>query len=203
MIEQTFSARRCRDTRKPREGECPETVFYRCRICGALFLATTGRGEEEEAAGSPRAAVPLAETVGREIICCGQKAERLVPASPESAGDSLKLSYEITGGYNDNAVKVYWRAAAPQYKPEWMYLRTFTGGYLKYIRDTKRSPLVFALADTDAFAYCDEDPCLECVFRCKRGFVIYVYGSETGLIAVLLDKMNAQWQSASGKSGKD
>lgn len=201
MIEQTFSARRCRDTRKPREKECPETVFYRCRACGALFLVTTG-GEAQEQTEGPEAADSPAGTGGREIICCGQRAEKLVPASPESSGDFLKLSYEITGGYNDNAVKVYWRAAAPQYKPEWMYLRTFTGGYLKYIRDTKRSPLVFALADTDAFAYCDEDPCLECVFRCKRGFVIYVYGSETGLIAVPLDKMNAQWQSASGKGGK-
>ena len=59
----------------------------------------------------------------------------------------------------------------------------------------KRPPMVFALADTDAFAYCDEDPCLECVFRCKRGFIIYVFDERAGLIEVPLDKMNAQWQS--------
>ena len=201
MIEQTFSARRCRDTRKPREKECPDVVFYRCKVCGALFPMTGGQKEENEPDIQEGTNLPN-QADSREIICCGQKAERLVPVKQESANDSLKLSYQITGGYNDNAVKVSWRAVDLKYKPEWMYLKTFTGGYLKYIRDTKRSPLVFALADTDAFAYCDEDPCLECVFRCKRGFVIYVYGKETGLIEIPLDKMNAQWQSASEK-GKE
>jgi hypothetical protein len=83
--------------------------------------------------------------------------------------------------------------------PEWIYLKTFTGGYLKYVMEGKHSPMVFALADTDAFCYCDEDPCLECVFRCKRGFIIYVYDRQTGLVAVPLDKMNAQWQSGANK----
>lgn len=178
MIEQTFSARRCRDTRKPRAGECPDVAFYRCSQCGALFPVTGGQTLED-----------------KEIICCGQKAERLIPVTPESVSDSLKVSYQITGGYNDNAVKVSWRASVPGRAPEWIYLKTFTGGYLKYVAETKRSPMVFALADTDAFAYCDEDPCLECVFRCKRGFIIYVYGRETGLIELPLDKMNAQWQT--------
>lgn len=200
MIEQTFSARRCRDTRKPREMECPDVVFYRCKACGALFPVTGGRSEGDRPAirDIQEGTDPVHGADSREIICCGQKAERLAPASPESAKDSLQVSYQITGGYNDNAVRVSWKAGAPRYKPEWMYLKTFTGGYLKYIRDTKSSPLVFALADTDAFAYCDEDPCLECVFRCKRGFVIYVYGKETGLMEIPLDKMNAQWQSGAG-----
>jgi len=201
MTEQTFSARRCRDTRKPREKECPDVVFYRCNVCGALFPVTMGWAEGDRP-DIREETNPAGAQEGRKITCCGQNAERLVPVSPESAGDSLKVSYQITGGYNDNAVKVYWKAGDPKYKPQWMYLKTFTGGYLKYIRAAKRSPLVFALADTDAFAYCDEDPCLECVFRCKRGFVIYVYGKETGLMEVPLDKMNAQWQTASGKNAK-
>lgn len=187
MIEQTFSARRCRDTRKPREKECPDVTFYRCSVCGALFAVTQGRKKENMDS--------LAAADQKEVICCGQRAEGLVSALPETAEDFLKITYQIVGGYNDNAVKVSWTVRDPAYQPEWVYLKTFTGGYLKYIRDTKRSPLVFALADTDAFAYCDEDPCLECVFRCKRGFVIYVYGEKTGLIEIPLDKMNAQWQS--------
>lgn len=178
MGEQVFSARRCRDTRKPRAGECPDVVFYRCRSCGALFPVTGGQKLDD-----------------KKIICCGEEAARLIPVAPETVSDSLKVSYQITGGYNDNAVKVSWRAASPSRAPEWIYLKTFTGGYLKYVSDTKRSPMVFALADTDAFAYCDEDPCLECVFRCKRGFIIYVYEERTGLIELPLDKMNAQWQS--------
>lgn len=197
MIEQTFSARRCRDTRKPREKECPDVIFYQCGVCGSLFPVTGGRSKPEEEIGMASAAD------NREIICCGQKAERLVPVSAESAGNRLKVEYQITGGYNDNAVKVSWKAESSRYEPRWMYLKTFTGGYLKYIGDRKRSPMVFALADTDAFAYCDEDPCLECVFRCKRGFVIYVYGRETGLMEIPLDKMNAQWQSGAEKREKE
>lgn len=186
MSEQVFSQRRCRDTRKPRAGECPEVVFYRCSGCGTLFPVTGGSVLEE-----------------KEIVCCGQRARRLTPLTQENAGNSLKITYQITGGYNDNAVRVSWKALSAKDKPEWIYLKTFTGGYLKYVSDTKRSPMVFALADTDAFAYCDEDPCLECVFRCKRGFVIYVYGKQAGLIEVPLDKMNAHWQSGAGREPDD
>ncbi len=184
MIEQKFSARRCRDARKPRESQCPDVTFYRCEACGALFPVTGGQEGAKDS---------------KEIICCGKQAKRLVPVSLESAKDSLEVSYQITGGYNDNAVKVSWKAKGKDAGPEWIYLKTFTGGYLKYVDAAKRPPMVFALADTDAFAYCDEDPCLECVFRCKRGFMIYVYGKESGLICVPLDKMNAQWQSGAEK----
>lgn len=177
-MEQIFSARRCRDARKPRAGDCPDVVFYRCPVCGSLFPVTGGLALEE-----------------KEITCCGKRAERLLPAQPETVSHLIKVSYQIVGGYNDNAVRVSWRMVSGGKPPEWIYLKTFTGGYLKYVSDTKRSPMVFALADTDAFAYCDEDPCLECVFRCKRGFIVYVYGKEMGLIELPLDKMNAQWQS--------
>lgn len=182
MIEQKFGPRRCRDTRKPREYECPDVVFYRCEVCGALFPVTGGQALEE-----------------KEIQCCGKRAVRLIPKGQEEVKDRIRVDYQITGGYNDNAVRVSWKMESFKMHPEWIYLKTFTGGYLKYINDTKRSPLVFALADTDAFAYCDEDPCLECVFRCKRGFIIYVYEKEAGLIQVPLDKMNAQWQTGAKK----
>lgn len=178
MIEQTFGPRRCRDTRKPLASACPDVVFYRCRECGALYPVTGGTNLED-----------------KEIRCCGKMAEKLEPRDADSVRDMMDVTYQIVGGYNDNAVKVAWKTGSFKRHPEWMYLKTFTGGYLKYVTDTKRSPMVFALADTDAFAYCDEDPCLECVFRCKRGFIIYVYDEETGLIEIPLDKMNAQWQT--------
>lgn len=178
MIEQKFGSRRCRDTRKPLESQCPEVVFYRCNICGSLFPVTGGQALEE-----------------KNIQCCGESARRLIPVEPDRVKDQVILSYQITGGYNDNAVRVSWKATEPEYEPQWIYLKTFTGGYLKYKMDEKRSPMVFALADTDAFCYCDEDPCLECVFRCKRGFVVYGYCGEAGLIELPLDKMTAHWQT--------
>lgn len=178
MIEQKFGPRRCRDTRKPLASQCPEAVFYRCKSCKGLFTATGGLAAED-----------------KKILCCGEEAERLVPADAGVAREFLELSYQITGGYNDNAVKVSWKAKGQEYVPQWIYLKTFTGGYLKYLTREKRSPMVFALADTDAFCYCDEDPCLECVFRCKRGFMVYAYSEGTGLLEMPLDKMTAHWQT--------
>lgn len=200
MAEQRFSARRCRDTRKPMAGQCPDTRFFLCRCCGAVFTVM----EEKRTEGDPRQAsekgseqtLEKSLEQGRQILCCGRSAEPLIPS--EEAAEAMGLSYEITGGYNDNAVRVYWKPPAKgvsSSKPRWIYLKTFTGGYLKYTGEQKKPPMVFALADTDAFAYCDEDPCLECVFRCKRGFVLYGYSEEAGLAELPLDKMHAQWQT--------
>ena len=52
------------------------------------------------------------------------------------------------------------------------------------------------MADEDAFAYCDKDPCVECTFRCKRGMEIYAYVENIGLIVLPLDRM-----VASGSAG--
>lgn len=178
MIEQEFGPRRCRDSRKPLASQCPDVVFYRCKECGALYPVTGGTSLED-----------------KKIMCCQMMAERLIPQDAAITTDKLKVTYKITGGYNDNAVRVSWSAVSKEFNPEWIYLKTFTGGYLKYVAEGKRSPMVFALADTDAFAYCDEDPCLECVFRCKRGFIVYVYSKSAGLLELPIDKMTAQWQS--------
>ncbi len=195
MAEQKFGPRRCRDTRKPPADQCPDVVFYRCGECGALYVVTKGNNGKD-----------------RKTECCERMAELLLPVNGivdsgqsqdftvQSSVSNL-ITYEITGGYNDNAVRVFWKNGRPELKPEWIYLKTFTGGYLKYVMDGKRAPMVFALADTDAFAYCDEEVCLECVFRCKRGFVIYAYFKESGLVEIPIDKMTAYWQSE-GKEGK-
>lgn len=80
-----------------------------------------------------------------------KKAERLVPGEADSVRDVMDITYQITGGYNDNAVRVSWKMKPYGRHPEWIYLKTFTGGYLKYVMEGKHSPMVFALADTDAF----------------------------------------------------
>jgi len=182
MIDQKFGSKRCRDTRKPPANQCPDVTFYQCQECGGLSFIT-GEAAKKEV----------------EFICCQKKAKHLIPLDLDSCNKDIELNYKITGGYNDNAVEVSWNHFGSFDPPEWVYLKTFTGGYLKYINKTKRPPLVFSLADTDAFAYCDESPCLECVFRCKRGFVLYAYFRQIGLIAVALDKMTAQWQSDAKK----
>lgn len=179
MPKQTFSARRCRDGRKPLWQTTPDVTFYQCEKCGALYPITT-YGDE---AGKQI-----------EISCCGEKLQPLIPQDYDEEkglpGD-VKLSYRIVGGFNDNAIRVEWKPF--KWKPKWIYLKTFVGGYLKYVKEGKKSPLVFALADTDAFCYCDRNPCVECTYRCKRGFILYYYGEDIGLVQIPIDKMDPYW----------
>jgi len=105
----------------------------------------------------------------------------------------VNVDYQIVGGHNQNAVQVFWETNQPLDKPEWILLKTFSGGYIKYVTSKKQPPMVFPLADEDAYVYCDESPCLQCVFRCKRGFIIYVYIKSRGLLEVPLDKMSARY----------
>ena len=107
--------------------------------------------------------------------------------------DEVSIDYKIIGGYNENVVEVFWKIKDKGISIEWIYLRTFTGGQLKYLVNPKKTSFVFALADEDAYVYCDEDPCLECVFQCKRGFEIYAYIKERGLIRIPLERMHAIW----------
>lgn len=175
MSIQEFGPRRTRATSKPLVS-CPEAVFYRCCVCGRVMLPI---GHDAEA-GS--------------FVCCGAGAEVLKSRHQEDVKELLKLDYKITGGYNDNAVSVSFKETDRESRPEWFYLKTFTGGYLRFVSAQKHSPMIFPLADEDAYVYCDEDPCLECTFRCKRGFVIYCYSKKTGLIEVPLDRMTAKLQ---------
>lgn len=176
MSEQVYGPRRSRVTRKP-SVQCPDVVFYRCGICG-MICQRMGRGQTEP-----------------HMVCCGKGMERLIPIPADTARDQgVDITYRIVGGYNDNAVRVSWKTEQG-YVLEWLYLKTYTGGYMKYMTANKRPPLVFALADEDGFAYCDEDPCLECTFWCKRGFIIYGYADGLGLVEAPLDKASPYWQS--------
>lgn len=175
MLSQEFGPRRSRVTRKPAM-ESPPVCFYQCANCGNIF----------QKIGYVQQLV--------HMECCNQPMQPLPIIPLEQAGEGVTLSYQITGGYNDNAVRVYWQMQPP-YELQWLYLKTYTGGYMKYILHGKKPPMVFALADEDAFCYCDADPCLECVFWCKRGFTVYAFIKNKGLIEMPLDKANPYWQS--------
>lgn len=110
---------------------------------------------------------------------------QLVDVSPE-----IHVDYKIVGGFNHSAVQVFWETSQPENNPEWILLKTFTGGYMKYLTPKKRPPMVFPLSDEDAYVYCDTSICKECLFRCKRGFILYVYIKTRGLLEVPLEKMS-------------
>lgn len=113
----------------------------------------------------------------------------------EDLPEGVFLDYSIVGGYNNNAVELSWRIDDPAYSLQWAALKTFTGMQLKYVTPKKRSPLIFALADEDAYVYCDESPCLECIFMCKRGFVLYARISGLGIVKIPLTRASAYWES--------
>lgn len=107
--------------------------------------------------------------------------------SPGESG----FDYQIVGGYEQNGIQARWPR---ERSPEWVWLHTFSGGQLKFIPKQKSPSVVFALAEEDAYAYCDEDPCLECVFRCKSGFALYFYVPDMGLLVMPLDRLKKYWE---------
>ena len=116
---------------------------------------------------------------------------RLVPTALGESLPGLDVDYKIVGGFNNSAVQVFWKTE----RPEWIMLKTFTGGYLKYVGEKKNPPLVFPLSDEDAYVYCDRQECERCVFRCKLGFVAYLYFRRQGLVEVPLDRMSEYFKS--------
>ncbi len=170
MSQQEFSPRRSRAARKPWP-ECPDITIYRCQKCSQTLL---GLGKESLLRVPDHCDTPM---VHLEAI----QADKL-PAG-------LHIDYKIVGGFNSSAVQVFWESSAQKIQPEWILLKTFTGSYLKYRSENKFPPMVFPLADEDAYVYCDRDICEECLFRCKRGFIIYLYFKSIGLVEIPLERM--------------
>jgi len=93
------------------------------------------------------------------------------------------VRYKIVGGMDHNAIIVYFdrdKLDAEKHGIQWVGLLTFTGFQFKYI-DSNKKKVVFALADEDAYQYCDKNPCEECAFKCKNGFRIYIYCEKHGI----------------------
>lgn len=170
MAELQFGPLRSRAARKPWP-ECPDIVIYRCRHCGRLYQELDYTVPEQEPA------------------CCDMPMERLMPLQLDAVSAEIHVDYKIIGGFNQNAVQVFWEIKAAEHKPEWILLKTFTGGYIKYVTLNKRPPVVFPLSDEDAYVYCNRSICLQCVFRCKRGFAIYFYSKAGSLWEIPLEKM--------------
>ena len=154
---------RCLAATKPRIDR-PPISFFRCAVCGSVLRGTLPEGKN-----------------------CGESAERLAPKPAEELPEGLELSYDITGGLNENCIRVFWQGK----NPDWLCLDTFTGAQHMEIKSKKRPPAVFALASEDAYAYCDKNPCEKCSFRCKNGFVLYAWYEGEGLYSLPLNQIAA------------
>lgn len=176
MAEQEFGPLRSKAARKPWP-ECPDIVIYRCSHCGRL----------NQALGY--------NMTSQKLVCCETPMEQLKSRHLEDVFPEINVDYKIIGGFNQSAVQVFWETKRQEDKPEWVLLKTFTGGYIKYLTPKKQPPMVFPLSDEDAYVYCDRNPCQQCLFRCKRGFIIYMYIKTRGLLEFPLEKMSDYFKS--------
>jgi len=186
-MQQTFSPFRSRVTFKPRQ-QGPAIDVYVCPVCGRSHQAL-GHGEHT----AP--------------VCCGRPSHRLDPVDEAAFPPGYRVTYTIVGGLNYDAVRVSWHCPEGVV-PDWILLRTFTGSYIRYLIPGKKAPMVFALADEDAYVYCDKKVCERCTFRCKLGFAVYVCFSRPDplLLEVRLDKVARRFKSrlpgqAAGRGG--
>ncbi|WP_309419346.1 hypothetical protein [Telmatospirillum sp.] len=171
MSEQEYGPLRSRASRKPWP-ECPDIVIHRCRHCARLYQDL---GYEKPA---------------DKLTCCGSPMERLEARNLENSPHEISINYKIVGGFNQNAVQVLWNTGDNNPHPDWIMLKTFTGSYIKYLTDKKIQPVVFPLSDEDAYVYCGRHICQQCIFRCKKGFVIYVYFNHGVLFEIPLENMD-------------
>ena len=185
-----FSVTRTHATWKPRV-TAKHIPLYHCPECGAVVQGIDGAAGTSLTNDGERSLIIEPAYANAEFApsCCGKPMERLELLPAEQVEDRFKITYQILGGMNNNAIKIEWRSVDATCTPRWFLLKTFTGNQLKYVQPKKWPPIIFALADEDAFAYCAKDPCIECTFRCKRGMEVYAYVDNLGLVLLPLDHM--------------
>ena len=156
-----------------------EPLFFRCGSCGSVYVVNSSGNRLDTAP---------------EVRCCGNDLRALVSSQDPKAIEEHRLDFVVFGGFDGNAVRITvdggLHPMEDGHRIEWVYLRTFQGGQLKYLPEKGRSIASFAFADEDAYVYCDREVCRmgreHCQFECKRGLVLYAYCSAHGLFRLEL-----------------
>lgn len=186
MATQKFSITRTRASFKPRVSE-EDLPFYR-DDAGVTLLGLSGsRTTELTGSGSTEVRHLPYSTLDEEATSDGKSPEPIL--SEADLPDGITLDYQINGGFNNNCIIVTWNDTA-EHRVEWVCMKTFTGMQLKYALPKKRNKMIFALADEDAFAYCNKEPCVECGFRCKSGFEIYALVRGIGIVRKPVERIS-------------
>ena len=110
------------------------------------------------------------------------------------------MGFVVFGGFENSSVRITVdrgnHPMQPEHRIEWIYLRTYQGGQLKYLPEKSRSAAHFSFADEDAYVYCDREICRmgreHCQFECKRGMTAYAFCSVHGLIKLVLTGESGQ-----------
>lgn len=172
MSAEQSSLLRCKLPRKPWIKRA-EARFYRCAHCGRIF--------HEFVPEFPYP--PYDDGQGCKALpyCCG---EAMQPLCPMPAREDLE--YDIFGGFNNNAIRALWTGAPPQ----WILLQTYTGACLKQLPPAKKPPVLFPLADEDAYVYCDRDQCAKCLYCCKKSCALFYYFGSQEFYILPLDQVS-------------
>lgn len=189
MAERLQSPTRTKATWKPRIDD-GDPCFLTDQKATLLVVDTGRPSGYREPGRSPIAELPYQHPADR-VASAGLTPLPFIEC--DEVPEGVTLRYRIVGGYDANAVQVTWdiaphladRAENPV-RLAWVMLKTFTGLQVKYPLPGKRAPLVFALADEDAYVYCDEPVCQECTFRCKQGMVLYGAFEGVGVVRLPL-----------------
>lgn len=116
--------------------------------------------------------------------CCGVPMTLL---TVQNADTEHLLHMTVSGGFERNSLTINIGEPAHPMQPEhhisWIYLYSFQGGQLKCLAPDDSSTVTFALAEKDAYVYCDRAICKgsHCKFNCKRGFSVWAYCNQHGL----------------------
>lgn len=104
---------------------------------------------------------------------------------PKEPGESnrYRIHYAFVGGKSHHAVEVRIEGAdAGEHDIRWIYVRSYTGGQIRFIKPEQEAYALLAMAEDDAYMFCQNDPCIECAFACKVGFEIYAWSDSEGLL---------------------
>lgn len=182
-----FSITRTKPGWKPRVEEVDVPIFK--KTGSDDFLISLGGSTEASFTGDSRSLVAhLPYCADTDESCSAERVEYL---SLADLPEGVTLDYRIDGGFNNNCVLISWKIEDTEtYAIDWVALKTFTGIQMKYLLPNKKSPLIFAFAQEDAFAYCNKMPCDECAFRCKRGMYAYIHVKGLGVVKMPIERVS-------------
>ncbi len=107
----------------------------------------------------------------------------IVPPKEPGESERYRIRYAFVGGKDQHAVKVHIDGAnAGEHDIKWIYVRSYTGGQIRFIKPDQDAHALLAMAEDDAYMFCQNDPCIECAFACKVGFEIFAYSESEGLL---------------------
>ena len=165
-----LSPTRTRATWKPRIGD-EDVPLFTCATCGRTYVGL-GSAPAQIMTDQWRSVImqPPYAQVGQPT-CCGQPVQPTTLRSTRAT--AVGYTIDFLGGMDNNRLVLSWTAEASE--PRCIVVKTLTGIMQRLLSpcETAQRHAVFALADEDAYCYCDLDPCEHCVANCKRGFVIY------------------------------